>query len=117
MAEITWLSTLIWTTQAAWSLHAQEGNLISVITIVVLSEISNSTRIIWAAASTNSNREFQSNTVTRPVWAYTYSKSWQTAAWLNGRYIWSQSQLNKSYNAMVAFYAVSHRVGLERLTF
>jgi hypothetical protein len=26
----------------------------------------------------NSNREFQSNSVARPVWAYTYSKSWQT---------------------------------------
>ena len=32
------------------------------------------------AASTNSNKEFQSNTILRPVWAYTYSKSWQTAA-------------------------------------
>jgi hypothetical protein len=37
-------------------------------------------RATETAASTNSNREFQSNTVTRPVWAYTYSKSWQTAA-------------------------------------
>jgi hypothetical protein len=36
-------------------------------------------RATETAASTNSNREFQSNTVTRPVWAYTYSKSWQTA--------------------------------------
>jgi hypothetical protein len=32
------------------------------------------------AASTNSNKEFQSNTITRPVWAYTYTKSWQIAA-------------------------------------
>jgi hypothetical protein len=32
------------------------------------------------AASTNSNKEFQSNTILRPVWAYTYTKSWQTAA-------------------------------------
>jgi hypothetical protein len=37
-------------------------------------------RATETAASTNSNKEFQSNTVTRPVWAYTYSKSWQTAA-------------------------------------
>jgi hypothetical protein len=37
-------------------------------------------RATESAASTNSNREFQSNTITRPVWAYTYSKSWQTAA-------------------------------------
>ena len=37
-------------------------------------------RATETAASTNSNREFQSNTVTRPVWAYAYSKSWQTAA-------------------------------------
>jgi hypothetical protein len=36
-------------------------------------------RATETAASTNSNKEFQSNTVTRPVWAYTYSKSWQTA--------------------------------------
>jgi hypothetical protein len=35
-------------------------------------------RATETAASTNSNREFQSNTITRPVWAYTYSKSWQT---------------------------------------
>jgi hypothetical protein len=37
-------------------------------------------RVTESAASTNSNKEFQSNTVTRPVWVYTYSKSWQTAA-------------------------------------
>lgn len=27
--------------------------------------------------STNSNYEFQSNTITRPVWVYNYSKSWE----------------------------------------
>lgn len=32
-----------------------------------------------AATSDNSNREFQSNTITRPAWVYSYSKSWQTA--------------------------------------
>jgi hypothetical protein len=37
-------------------------------------------RATESAASTNSNKEFQSNTITRPVWIYTYSKSWQTAA-------------------------------------
>ena len=37
-------------------------------------------RATESAASTNSNREFQSNTITRPVWIYNYSKSWQTAA-------------------------------------
>ena len=37
-------------------------------------------RATESAASTNSNREFQSNTITRPVWAYTYSKSWQITA-------------------------------------
>ena len=31
------------------------------------------------ATSDNSNREFQSNTITRPAWVYSYSKSWQTA--------------------------------------
>ena len=36
-------------------------------------------RATETAASTNSNREFQSNTITRPAWIYTYSKSWQTA--------------------------------------
>jgi hypothetical protein len=36
-------------------------------------------RATESAASTNSNREFQSNTITRPTWIYTYSKSWQTA--------------------------------------
>ena len=29
------------------------------------------------ATSTNSNYEFQSNTITRPVWTYTYSKSYE----------------------------------------
>lgn len=28
--------------------------------------------------SDNSNREFQSNSISRPAWVYTYSKSWQT---------------------------------------
>jgi hypothetical protein len=37
-------------------------------------------RATETAASTNSNREFQSNTITRPVWIYSYSKSWQTAS-------------------------------------
>lgn len=36
-------------------------------------------RATETAASTNSNREFQSNTITRPAWVYNYSKSWQTA--------------------------------------
>lgn len=36
-------------------------------------------RATETAASTNSNREFQSNTITRPVWIYAYTKSWQTA--------------------------------------
>ena len=31
------------------------------------------------ASSDNSNREFQSNTIIRPTWNYTYAKSWQTA--------------------------------------
>lgn len=30
-----------------------------------------------STSSDNSNKLYQSNTVTRPVWAYTYSKSWQ----------------------------------------
>lgn len=34
-------------------------------------------RITESMNSNNSNREFASNTVARPVWAYTYSKSWQ----------------------------------------
>lgn len=29
------------------------------------------------ASSTNSNKEFQSNTIIRPVWTYTYTKSWE----------------------------------------
>jgi hypothetical protein len=37
-------------------------------------------RATESATSDNSNREFQSNTITRPVWIYNYSKSWQTAA-------------------------------------
>jgi len=35
-------------------------------------------RMTEEASTTNSNHEFQSNTVTRPVWAYTYAMSWQT---------------------------------------
>lgn len=31
------------------------------------------------ATSDNSNKEFQSNTITRPAWVYTYTKSWQIA--------------------------------------
>jgi hypothetical protein len=34
-------------------------------------------RIRESASSKNSNKEFQSNTISRPVFAYTYSKSWQ----------------------------------------
>lgn len=34
-------------------------------------------RITESAASNNSNREFASNTIVRPVWTYIYSKSWQ----------------------------------------
>lgn len=30
-----------------------------------------------SAVTDNSNREFQSNTIARPVWVYTFSKSWQ----------------------------------------
>lgn len=32
-----------------------------------------------AATSDNSNKEFQSNTITRPAWVYSYTKSWQIA--------------------------------------
>lgn len=34
-------------------------------------------RIIESTQGKNSNKEYQSNTISRPVWAYTYSKSWQ----------------------------------------
>ena len=34
--------------------------------------------ITESSASDNSNRQYQSNTVVRPAWVYTYSKSWQT---------------------------------------
>lgn len=34
-------------------------------------------RVTEESNSTNSNREFQSNTITRPVWVYTYAKSWE----------------------------------------
>lgn len=37
-------------------------------------------RVTESSSSTNSNKEYQSNTITRPVWVYTYSKSWQTAS-------------------------------------
>lgn len=36
-------------------------------------------RVTESATSDNSNREFQSNSITRPAWVYQYSKSWQTA--------------------------------------
>lgn len=35
-------------------------------------------RVTEEATTTNSNKEFQSNTITRPTWVYTYSMSWQT---------------------------------------
>ena len=35
-------------------------------------------RITESATTINSNRAFTSNTSARPVWAYTYAKSWQT---------------------------------------
>jgi hypothetical protein len=34
-------------------------------------------KVTESSSSTNSNREYQSNTVTRPVFVYSYSKSWQ----------------------------------------
>jgi hypothetical protein len=36
-------------------------------------------RVTETAASDNSNRQFQSNTTVQPIFAYTYSKSWQIA--------------------------------------
>lgn len=33
-----------------------------------------------STTSNNSNREYQSNSIARPVWAYSYSKSWQTSS-------------------------------------
>jgi len=35
-------------------------------------------KVTESSSSTNSNREYQSNTITRPVFVYSYSKSWQT---------------------------------------
>jgi len=34
-------------------------------------------RLTEQADTDNSNHQFQSNSVTRPVWTYSYSKSWQ----------------------------------------
>ena len=34
-------------------------------------------RITETASSDNSNKEFQSNTISRPAWQYTYTKSWE----------------------------------------
>jgi hypothetical protein len=34
-------------------------------------------RLTEQAGTDNSNHQFQSNSVTRPVWIYTYAKSWQ----------------------------------------
>lgn len=34
-------------------------------------------KITETASSPNTNREFQTNTIARPVWQYTYAKSWQ----------------------------------------
>ena len=36
-------------------------------------------RATEATSSPNSNREYQSNTIIRPTFVYTYSKSWQTS--------------------------------------
>ena len=33
--------------------------------------------ITESATTENSNHEFQSNSIARPIWSYTYSKSWQ----------------------------------------
>jgi hypothetical protein len=33
-----------------------------------------------SATTDNSNKEFQSNTIIRPIWAYTYTKSWEITA-------------------------------------
>lgn len=35
-------------------------------------------RVTESASTVNSNRAFASNTFARPVWIYTYTKSWQT---------------------------------------
>jgi hypothetical protein len=39
--------------------------------------------ITESATTDNSNYAFQSNTIARPAWVYTYSKSWQTAGVLS----------------------------------
>jgi len=36
-------------------------------------------RVTESTTTDNSNRQYQSNTTVRPVWAYEYSKSWQIA--------------------------------------
>lgn len=36
-------------------------------------------RVTETATSDNSNHTFQSNTITRPTWQFTYSKSWQVS--------------------------------------
>jgi hypothetical protein len=36
-------------------------------------------RCTETVSTENSNREFQSNTITRPVWVYSYVKQWQTS--------------------------------------
>ena len=36
-------------------------------------------RALEVTTSDNSNKEYQSNTITRPAWVYSYSKSWQIA--------------------------------------
>ena len=36
-------------------------------------------RVTESTRTDNSNRQYQSNTTVRPVWAYEYSKSWQIA--------------------------------------
>jgi len=35
-------------------------------------------KVTEQASTDNSNREFQSNSITRPTWVYSYTKSWQT---------------------------------------
>lgn len=34
-------------------------------------------RVTESTQTDNSNKEFQSNTITRPTWVYTYTKSWE----------------------------------------
>lgn len=63
--------------ESAWQTYVIQGSAVTGGAQDTFSSHEFWVKITESARSPNSNREFQTNTIARPVWRYSYSKSWQ----------------------------------------